>query len=76
MNTIKLIIKGILLYTTIITTMLYMCGIDSIYDNGYFFVATSIIALLIYACYKTITKQEANILSGNKFFDKLFEGKL
>lgn len=48
MKTIKLILKGILLYTTMILAMLYICGVDSIYDNGYFLPATGIVALLIY----------------------------
>lgn len=71
MNTIKLILKGILLYTTMILAMLYICGVDSIYDNGYFLPATGIVVLLIYICYKTITEEEADILSGNKLFGGL-----
>ena len=76
MKTIKLILKGILLYTTIIVAMLYICGMDSIYDNGYFLLATGIMALLIYICYKTITEEEANILSGNKLFGGLPDNEL
>lgn len=76
MKTIKLIFKGILLYTTIIAAILYVCGVDSICDNGYFFLATGIVALLIYICYKTITKEEANILSGNKLFGGLPDNEL
>lgn len=76
MKTIKLILKGILLYTTIITTILYICGMDSIYDNSYFLPATGIVALLIYICYKTITAEEANILSGNKLFGGLPDNEL
>lgn len=76
MNTIKLILKGILLYTTMILAMLYICGVDSIYDNGYFLPATSIVALLIYICYKTITEEEADILSGNKLFGGLPDNEL
>lgn len=76
MKTIKLILKGILLYTTIIAAMLYICVVDSIYDNGYFLPATGIVALLIYICYKTITKEEANILSGNKLFGGLSDNEL
>ena len=76
MNTIKLILKGILLYTTIIVAMLYVCGVDSIYDNGYFLPATGIVALLIYICYKTITEKEADILSGNKLFGGLPDDEL
>lgn len=76
MKTIKLILKGILLYTTMILAMLYICGVDSIYDNGYFLLATGIVALLIYICYKTITEEEADILSGNKLFGGLPDNEL
>lgn len=76
MKTIKLILKGIFLYTTIILTMLYICGVDSIYDNGYFLPATGIVTLLIYICYKTITEEEADILSGNKLFGGLPDDEL
>jgi hypothetical protein len=76
MKTIKLILKGILLYTTMIAAMLYICGVDSIYDNGYFIPATGIVALLIYICYKTITEEEADILSGNKLFGGLPDDEL
>lgn len=76
MKTIKLILKGILLYTTMILAMLYICGVDSIYDNGYFLPATGIVALLIYICYKTITEEEADILSGNKLFGGLPDDEL
>ena len=76
MKTIKLILKGILFYTTIIVAMLYICGVDSIYDNGYFFPATGIVALLIYICYKTITEEEADILLGNKLFGGLPDDEL
>lgn len=76
MKTMKLILKGILLYTTMIAAMLYVCGVDSIYDNGYFLPATGIVALLIYICYKTITEEEADILSGNKLFGGLPDDEL
>jgi hypothetical protein len=68
MKTIKLTLKGIMLYATMLTTMVYIAGIDSIYDNGHFLLATSIVALPIYICYKTITGEEFNILSGNKLW--------
>lgn len=76
MKTIKLILKGILLYTTIMVIILYVCGVESLYDNGYFFITTSIIVVLVYACCKTITQEEINILSGNKLLDKTPEDEL
>lgn len=71
MKAFKLIIKGVLLYITTLVTLLYMCGIDSIYDNGYFFHDLILIAILIGVCYKTINKEELEILTFNKYLNHL-----
>ena len=42
-------------------------GIDSIYDQGYFFIDIILCAGLIYACYKTINEEELDILTLNKY---------
>lgn len=68
-KTVKLALKGILLYTTIISAMLYVCGIDSLYDEGYFIISTLIVVSLICTCYKTISEKEADLLLLSKFFD-------
>lgn len=62
----KLILKGILLYTTMIVAILFICSVDSIYNRGFFFPAICIVAILIYICYKTISRRELLMLSGNK----------
>lgn len=69
MNT-KLFLKGVLLYTTFIVCMLAIGGIDSLYDNGYFFETILVVGGLIYLCKKTISEEEFNILSLDKFFSK------
>lgn len=71
MRTFKLIIKGVLLYVTILVTLLYMMGIDSIYDNGYFFHGLILVLMLIGVCYKTINKEELEILTLNRYFSLL-----
>lgn len=71
MKKFKLIIKGVLLYVTTLVTLLYMMGIDSIYDNGYFFHGLILVAILIGVCYKTINKEELEILTFNKYLDNL-----
>lgn len=71
MRTFKLIIKGVLLYVTILVTLLYMMGIDSIYDNGYFFHGLILVLILIGVCYKTINKEELEILTLNRHFSLL-----
>lgn len=68
MNTIKITLKGILLYATIIAGVLYISGIDSIFEEGYFIIATFIVALLIFTCCKTISKKELDILTLDKYF--------
>ena len=67
MRTFKLIIKGVLLYVTILVTLLYMMGIDSIYNNGYFFHGLILILVLIGVCYKTINKEELEMLTLYKY---------
>lgn len=71
MRTIKLIIKGVLLYVTTLVTLLYMMGIDSIYDNGYFFHGLILVLILVGVCYKTINKEELEILTFNKYLNHL-----
>lgn len=71
MRTFKLIIKGVLLYVTTLVTLLYMMGIDSIYDNGYFIHGLILVLILVGVCYKTINKEELEILTLNRYFSLL-----
>ncbi len=71
MKAFKLIIKGVLLYVTTLVTLLYMMGIDSIYDNGYFFHGLILVLILIGVCYKTISKEELEILTLSRYFNHL-----
>ena len=71
MKKFKLIIKGVLLYVTTLVTLLYMMGIDSIYDNGYFIHGLILVLILIGVCYKTINKGELEILTLNKYLNHL-----
>lgn len=67
-NIIKLVLKGILFYTTIIATLLFMAGVDSIYDEGYFFTSIVIVVAMIYTCYKSLNKKEVDTLLLMKYF--------
>ena len=58
MNKFKFIIKGMLLWTTGFVTMFFIAGIDSIYDNGYFFQTLIAIVVMIFCCYKLISEEE------------------
>lgn len=58
MNKFKLILKGTMLWITAFVTMLFVAGVDSIYNNGYFFQALMAVAVMIFCCYKLISKEE------------------
>ena len=58
MNKFKFIIKGILLWTTAFVTIFCIAGIDSIYDNGYFFQTLAVVIVMILCCYKLISEEE------------------
>lgn len=69
MKTIKMILKGMLLYITTLVTMIFMMGVDSIYDQGYFFYGIMLVAALIFVCYKTINKEELEVLTLCKYLN-------
>ncbi len=71
MKTFKLIYKGILLYTTTIIIALVLCGIDSIVEQGQFIYWASITVFLVYVCYKIISRKELDILTLNRYFNKM-----
>ena len=71
MKTIKMILKGMLLYITTLVTMIFMMGVDSIYDQGYFFYGIMLVAALIFVCYKTINKEELEVLTLSRYFNHL-----
>lgn len=70
MNRFKLIIKGILLWTTSFMTMLFIAGVDSLYDNGYFFQTLIVVIAMCCTCLYTITEKEYKIVSGYNLFNK------
>lgn len=58
-----MLLKGLLLYTTILFTLLFTCGVDSIYDAGYFFYGMTILVLLWLLCLKFIKDRDIKFLS-------------
>ena len=72
MNKFKLILKGIMLWITAFVTMFFISGVDSIYNNGYFFQTLIVIAMMIFGCYKLISKEEFEILILSKWFNDEF----
>lgn len=70
MNKFKLTLKGIMLWTTVFVTMLFIDGIDSIYDNGYFLQTLAAVVVMILCCHKLISEEEFEILSLYRWFNK------
>ncbi len=75
MNIIKKILKGLLLWMTISIIILFMSGVDSIYDNGYFIHGILVCAITCYLCYRYISIEEFEELSGYKWLDKKLSSK-
>lgn len=71
MNKFKLILKGIMLWITAFVTVLFIAGIDSIYDNGYFFQTLIAVVVMIFCCHKLISEKEFEVLSLYKWFNKV-----
>lgn len=70
---IKMILKGILLYTTFIVCIFFIMGIDNIYDNSYFLIDIVLCAGLIFLCKWTISEEEINTILLTKYFNKFLE---
>lgn len=43
---------------TAFAVMLFISGVDSIYDNGYFFQTLIAVVVMIFCCYKLISEEE------------------
>ena len=68
-NKLILFLKGLLLYVTVLFIMLFIMGIDSIYEQGYFVEAIIIGAILCIICTKSISYEELKTLTFSKYFD-------
>lgn len=71
MKRFKLILKGVLLWITAFAVMLFISGVDSIYDNGYFIHSIIMCVMLCYTCYKLISEEELEVLTFSKWFNKI-----
>ena len=55
-------LKGLLFYITIISFVLTVLSIDSLYDNGYLFIQIPLLILLVLICSKIISKKDVKKL--------------
>lgn len=70
MNTVKKILKGVLLWVTTFAVILFISGVDSITDQGYLVPWLAVCAVLCYLCYRYISEDELYTLSGAKWLEK------
>ena len=55
-------LKGLLFYITIISLVLTVLSIDSLYDKGYLFIQIPLLILLVCICSKIISKKDVKKL--------------
>lgn len=65
---IILILKGVLLWSTLLSTVFIAMAIDSL-EMKPLVIAVLGVSFLIFICYKYISLEEAELLSGSKLFD-------
>lgn len=58
MKIIKLICKGILVYTTALAAFLFIGGIDDVIKQGYFIPSLLLLSILAFSCYQLITQED------------------
>ena len=61
-NTTYKTLKGLLFYITIISLVLTVLSIDSLYDKGYLFIQIPLLILLVFICSKIISKKDVKKL--------------
>lgn len=73
MKRFKLILKGVLLWVTAFAVMLFISGVDSLYDNEYFFQTLIVVIAMCCTCLYTITEEEYKIVSGYNLLNKILK---
>lgn len=66
------IIKGVLFYITALLLMIFVTGIDSIYDKDILLPYIFTLAILIVICRKTLNRKDIRKFSLYEFFNKIF----
>lgn len=75
MKKIQLILKGLLLYITVLYTMLFICCVDSIDGvlNTILMIVVSI--CMIVNCFLWLSEEDLLVVSGYKWFINLIKGE-
>ena len=60
-----------MLWITAFVTILFVLGVDGIYDSGYFFQTLIAVVVMIFCCYRLISEKEFEVLSLYRWFNKI-----
>lgn len=72
MKTLKLILKGVLLYVTTLAVMIFVGGIDSLIETPMKMLLWVLVTVILIAiCRRTISIRELYKLSGYTYFNRL-----
>lgn len=71
----KKIVKGMLLWLTILTIVLFISGVDSIISQGYLGLWLLVCVTECCLCFILISKEEFNTLSGLRWFNSKLGGE-
>lgn len=72
MKTFKLILKGVLLYVTVLAVMIFVGGIDSLVETPMKMLLWILVTVILIAiCRRTISIRELYKLSGYDIFNRL-----
>ena len=72
MKTLKLILKGVLLYVTTLAVMIFVAGIDSLVETPMKMLLWILVTVILIAiCRRTISIRELYKLSGYDIFNRL-----
>lgn len=76
MNKVILFLKGMLLYITFFFTLIFVMGVDSIYDQGLFLPFIGVEILLVALCKRVINEDEIEKLTFTKILREWEKKKL
>ena len=75
MKKIQLILKGLLLYITVISVIMFICCIDSL-DNPLKIISLIVMNISFIAnCFLLLSEEDLLVLSGYKWFINLIKGE-
>lgn len=70
-NSIKLMLKMVLVFITILLFALFVTGVDSLLEEGYLIYGVIILLVFTIACFKLVSKEDLDSLTGGKYSNEV-----